>query len=145
MITFILVLQKKKKIMGDNNRDTLKSVSRLTAILEIQGQGIIEYELVRHLAPLTVNKVFNALPINDTVHFYDNKFAYMNTNLQIGGEKPRTNFKSGDIAFLANSSAVCFFLQECNVSPMNLIGLAKSSIKIFSGCKAGTVLILKKQ
>lgn len=131
--------------MGDNNRDSLKSVSRLTAILEIQGQGTIEYELVRHLAPLTISKVYSALPINDTVHFYDNKFAYINTNLQIGGEKPRTNFKSGDVAFLTSSSSVCFFLHECKVSPMNLMGMAKSSIEIFSRCKAGNVLILKKQ
>jgi uncharacterized protein len=130
--------------MGDNNQDGLKSVSRLTASLEIQGLGRIEYELVRHLAPLTISRVFNALPIMDTVHFYDNKFAYMHTQLQVGGEKPRTTFKSGDIAFLTNSSSVCFFLQECRVSPMNLMGMAKSSIDMLSECKVGNILMLKK-
>jgi|ERR687892_341574 hypothetical protein len=130
--------------MGDDNQDGLKSVSRVTAMLEIQGQGTIEYELVRHLAPLTINKVINALPIIDTVHFYDDKFAYMHTQLQVGGEKPRSTFKAGDIAFLTNSSSVCFFLQECRVSPMNLMGMAKSTIEIFSKCKAGNILTLKK-
>jgi uncharacterized protein len=130
--------------MGVDKQNGLKSVSRLTAMLEIQGQGTIEYELIRHLAPLTINKVFNALPIADTVHFYDDKFAYMHTQLQVGGEKPRTTFKPGDIAFLTNSSSVCFFLQECRASPMNLMGMAKSSIEILSKCKAGNILILKK-
>jgi len=130
--------------MGDNKQNGLKSVSRLIAMLEIQGQGTIEYEFVRHLAPLTISKVFNALPITDTVHFYDNKFAYMQTQLQVGGEKPRTTFKSGDIAFLTNSSSVCFFLQECKVSPMNLMGMAKSNIDVLSRCKVGNILILKK-
>ena len=130
--------------MGVDKQNGLKSVSRLTAMLEIQGQGTIEYELIRHLAPITINKVFNALPIADTVHFYDDKFAYMHTQLQVGGEKPRTTFKPGDIAFLTNSSSVCFFLQECRVSPMNLMGMAKSSIEILSKCKAGNILILKK-
>lgn len=130
--------------MGGNNKDGLNSVSRLTVMLEIQGQGTIEYELVRHLAPITINRVFNALPITDTVHFYDNKFAYMHTQLQVGSEKPRTTFKSGDIAFLTISSSVCFFLQECKVSPMNLMGMAQSSIDKLSRCKVGNILILKK-
>ncbi len=130
--------------MGDDNQGGLKSVSRVTVMLEIQGQGTIEYELVRHLAPLTINKVINALPIIDTVHFYDDKFAYMHTQLQVGGEKPRSTFKSGDIAFLTNSSSVCFFLQECRVSPMNLMGMSKTSIEMLSKCKAGNILILKK-
>jgi uncharacterized protein len=130
--------------MGDRSQDGLKSVSRLTVMLEIQGQGIIEYELVRHLAPLTVSRVFNALPITDTVHFYDNKFAYIHTQLQVGGEKPKTTFKSGEIAFLTNSSSVCFFLQDSRVSPMNLMGMAKSSIDMISECKAGNNLILRK-
>jgi hypothetical protein len=130
--------------MGDDNQGGLKSVSRVMVMLEIQGQGTIEYELVRHLAPLTINKVINALPIIDTVHFYDDKFAYMHTQLQVGGEKPRSTFKSGDIAFLTSSSSVCFFLQECRVSPMNLMGMSKTSIEMLSKCKAGNILILKK-
>jgi len=130
--------------MEDNKQNGLKSVSRLTAMLEIQGQGTIEYEFVRHLAPLTISKVFNALPITDTVHFYDNKFAYMNTQLQIGGEKPRISFKPGDIAFLTNSSSICFFLQECKVSPMSLMGTAKSNIDILNRCMVGNILTLKK-
>jgi hypothetical protein len=130
--------------MENFDQDGLYSISRLTAKLEIQGQGTIEYELVRHLASLTISKVFNALPITDTVHFYDDKFAYMHTKLQVGAEKPRTTFKSGEIAFLTNSSSVCFFLQECRVSPMNLMGVAKTSIDMLRDCRAGTNLILKK-
>ena len=130
--------------MVESDQERLKSVSRLNATLEIRGQGTIEYELIRHLAPLTIKKVYNALPISDTVHFYDNKFAYMNTNLQLGGEKPRTTFKSGDIAFLTNSSSVCFFLQDCIASAMNLMGTAKSNIGLLGNCKVGNVLILKK-
>lgn len=130
--------------MGNNEKNDLKSVSRLTVMLEIQEQGTIEYELVRHFAPLTISRVLNALPISDTVHFYDNKFAYIQTKLQVGGEKPRTTFKPGDMAFLTNSSSICFFLQECSVSPMNLMGMAKSSIDELSGSRIGNILTLKK-
>ena len=97
-----------------------------------------------NLAPITISRVFNALPITDTVHFYDDKFAYINAQLQVGAEKPRTYFKSGDIAFQPNSSSVCFFLQDCRVSPMNLIGTAKARIAILSQCKVGNILTIKK-
>jgi hypothetical protein len=130
--------------MGNNENNDLKSVSRLTVMLEIQGQGTIEYELVRHFAPLTISRVLNALPISDTVHFYDNKFVYIQTKLQVGGEKPRTTFKPGDMAFLTNSSSICFFLKECSVSPMNPMGMAKSSIDRLSGSRIGNILTLKK-
>ena len=130
--------------MGNNEKNDLKSVSRLTVVLEIQEQGTIEYELVRHFAPFTISRVLNALPISDTVHFYDNKFAYIQTELQVGGEKPRTTFKPGDMAFLTNSSSICFFLKECIVSPMNLMGMAKSSIDRLSGSRIGNILTLKK-
>ena len=130
--------------MVDNKENELKSVSRLAAMLELQGQGTIEFEFVRHLAPLTVSKVYNALPITDTVHFYDNKFAYINTRLQVGSEKPRTTFKSGDMAFLTKSSSICFILQECKVLPMNLMGMAKSNIDRLNRCNVGDTLILKK-
>jgi len=130
--------------MGNNEKNDLKSVSRLTVMLEIQEQGTIEYELVRHFAPLTISRVLNALPISDTVHFYDNKFAYIQTKLQVGGEKPRTTFKPGDMAFLTNSSSICFFLKECSVSAMNLMGMAKSSIDRLSGSRIGNILTLKK-
>jgi hypothetical protein len=130
--------------MGNNENNDLKSVSRLSVMLEIQGQGTIEYELVRHFAPLTISRVLNALPISDTVHFYDNKFVYIQTKLQVGGEKPRTTFKPGDMAFLTNSSSICFFLKECSVSPMNPMGMAKSSIDRLSGSRIGNILTLKK-
>jgi hypothetical protein len=130
--------------MDNFDHESFHSISRLRAKLEIQGRGTIEYEIVRHLAPLTINKVVNALPIADTVHFYDNKFAYMHTKLQVGTEKPRTNFDSGDIAFLPNSSSVCFFLQECTVSQMNLMGAAKTGVDMLRDCRAGTNLILKQ-
>ena len=87
--------------MGEKN--DLKSVSRLNVFLDMQGPETIEYELVRHFAPLTISRVLNALPISDTVHFYDNKFVYIQTKLQVGAEKPRTSFKPGDLAFLTYS------------------------------------------
>ena len=130
--------------MGSNEKNDLKSVSRLNVLLDMQGLETIEYELVRHLAPFTINRVFNALPISDTVHFYDNKFVYIQTKLQVGAEKPRTSFKPGDLAFLTNSSSICFFLQECSVTPMNPMGMAKSSINLLSGIKVGSIITLKK-
>ena len=130
--------------MSETNKNGLKSVSRLNAVLEIQGRGTIEYELIRHFAPLTINKVIKALPVSDTVHFYDGKFAYINTKLQVGGEKPRTDFQSGDIAFLTSSSSICFILQRCRVLPMNMLGIAKSSIDPLRNLKVGSTLTLKK-
>lgn len=130
--------------MEPEERNDLKSVSRLTVNLEIQGLGTIECELVRHLAPLTNSKVINALPISDRVHLYDDKFVYIQADLKIGGEKQRTGFRSGDIAFLTSTSSVCFFVRDCTVSPMTLMGMVKSDEELLKRIKIGTILTLKK-
>jgi uncharacterized protein len=126
----------------DNNE--LRSVSRLLATLEIEGLGIIACELVRHLAPLTIAKVFRALPISDRVHFHDDKFVYIQTVLKIGPEKQRSIFQRGDIAFLTTTSSICFFTRECATFPMTLIGMIKSDGESLRRIKIGTILTLKQ-
>lgn len=121
-----------------------RSVSRLTATIEIQDNGEVECEFIRHLAPFTINQIFNALPISGLVHLYNNKFAYIQTNLNVGNEKQRTSFKPGHIGFLTSTSSICFFLQDCSIVAMNMLGNIKSDTDLLSKLKLGTTLTLKK-
>lgn len=119
------------------------SVSRLKLIAEVSGRGQAECELVRHLAPTTSGAILKALPMQDRVHRFDDKFVYIETRMIVGAEKSRMQFKRGDMAFLPSNGAICFFLKDCTVQAMNPLGRILK-IEIVEASQAGDVLVVKK-
>src|SRR5437879_10656109 len=99
------------------------SVSRIGAILKIRGKSELNFELKRHLAPKTVGNLTRSLPLEGNAHMMGNSFAYMETRINIGGEKLRTQFKKGDVAFMAANGSICFFVNDFeSTKSMTLIG-----------------------
>jgi uncharacterized protein len=120
------------------------SVSRISLTLELVNKGDIGCEMIRHLAPVTVSKIIKNLPIQDRVHRFKDRFVYIETGLEIGAEKPRTQFKSGDVAFMTSNGALCFFIQDSTVLPMSYVGVLKNNVALIESVKPGDIIILKK-
>ena len=120
------------------------SVSRLKLEIEIAGKGSAKAEMVRHLAPLTLMAIVKNLPLQDRVHRYTDKFAYIETGLVIGAEKPKAKFSRGDVAFLPSNGSICVFLQDATVQPMNHIGKVVDKIEVVESSHPGDIMIVKK-
>jgi hypothetical protein len=106
------------------------SVSRIDIKGTIEKKQILTGQLIRHLAPLTLSQLLRFLPLHGTVHYYVDVFCYIQTQINIGQEKPRKNFSKGDITFMTSNGSLCFFLKDANVSySMNLIGKITSPIE----------------
>lgn len=120
------------------------SVSRFKIVIEIQDKGFALAELVRHLAPLTIGALLKSLPLQDRVHRYADKFAYMETGLMIGPEKHKTEFRRGDIAYLTSNSSFCVFVQDAKVQPMNSLGRVTSNLEVIESSRPGDVMTVKQ-
>lgn len=120
------------------------SVSRLRLVFEITSKGSGECELVRHLAPLTAGSILKGVPLQDRVHRFEDRFVYIETGLTIGAEKQRTQFKRGEMALLTSNGALCFFLKDSTVQPMNPLGKILTNMEIIESCQPGDVLTVKK-
>jgi uncharacterized protein len=120
------------------------SVSRFRLDIEIVKRGSASCELVRHLAPLTSNAILKNLPLQDRVHRYADKFAYIETGLVIGAEKQRTQFKRGDVAYLTSNGSICVFVKDAAAQPMNPIGAVVSNLEVVEACQPGDVMVVKK-
>jgi hypothetical protein len=120
------------------------SVSRSKIAIEIQDKGSAPAELVRHLAPLTIGALLKSLPVQDRLHRYADKFAYIETGLIIGPEKHKTEFRRGDIAYLTSNSSFCVFVQDAKVQPMNMLGTVTSNLRVIESSRPGDVMIVKK-
>ncbi|AFU59158.1 MAG: cyclophilin-like fold protein [Nitrososphaera sp.] len=120
------------------------SVSRFKLTIEIANKGSASAELVRHLAPLTSNAILKALPLQDRIHRYADKFAYIETGLVIGAEKQKTQFRRGDLAYLTTNGSICVFLQDATVQPMNPLGIITGNIEVVESSQPGDVMVVKK-
>ena len=106
------------------------SVSRINIKGTIEKKEVLTGQLIRHLAPLTLSQLLRFLPLQGTVHHYVDVFCYIQTQINIGQEKPRKKFSKGDITFMTSNGSMCFFLKDANVSySMNLIGKITSTIE----------------
>jgi uncharacterized protein len=121
------------------------SVSRIRLMVELVNKGNIDCEMIRHLAPVTVNKIVKSLPIQDRTHRFKDQFVYIQTGLEIGAEKPKTHFKSGDVGFMASNGALCFFLQDSTVSPMSHVGILKEDIELIGSARPGDIIIMRSK
>ena len=119
------------------------SVSKIETILKIKGKSELKFELKRHLAPKTVGNLTISIPLEGNAHMMGNSFAYMETRVNTGGEKLRTQFKKGDVAFMAANGSVCFFVNDFeSAKSMTLIGKITSNIDALDKVKPGDIFLI---
>lgn len=119
------------------------SVSKINLILEIRGKEKLDCELKRHLSPRTVGIIIRALPLEGNAHFLGKNIVYLETPIESGLERPRREFKKGDIAFMPANGSICFFLDDKDeVKTMTPIGKINSQIDSLKNIKSGDVLAL---
>jgi len=121
------------------------SVSRIDAILKIKGKSELKFELKRHLAPKTVGILTRSMPLEGNAHMMGDSFACIDTQINAGGEKPRAQFKKGDVAFMAANGSICFFVNDLeSTKSMTLIGKITSNIDVLYELKSGDVFLINQ-
>jgi uncharacterized protein len=121
------------------------SVSRVQILLELQNKGLAKAEIVRHSAPLTAAEVLKSLPLQQIAHNFQNKFIYIETELNIGREKQRTQFKKGQIAYMTFHGSICIFINDTISTPMNPLGTIVSNLELLEGITTGDILTVRRE
>ena len=120
------------------------SVSRIECSAVVKGKGSARISLYRHLAPLTVDAIGWALPIDSRVNI-QRAMVCMFTNIRVGVEKPKTSFERGDVAFLPLGSLICIFLGEAKSgASINPVGKVDSGLEVLDSLRPGDVVKLAK-
>ncbi|HSB56434.1 MAG TPA: cyclophilin-like fold protein [Nitrosopumilaceae archaeon] len=119
------------------------SVSKIEINVEIKGKSQLKCELKRHLAPKTVGTITRSLPLEGNAHIMGNSFVYMETKINVGGERQRSQFKKGDVSFMPLTGSICFFLNDTDsTKAMTPIGKITSNEFVLSNIKSGDVLVI---
>jgi len=119
------------------------SVSRLPIKFIIESVGEAEGELIRHLAPRTVNSIAKSLPIEGRAALWKEE-VYFEIPVKMGEEKPKPKVEKGDIAFWPMGGSLCIFYGASQpYSPVSIIGKVTKNLELFARVKSGAVIKLE--
>jgi len=119
-------------------------ISRIKIMFIIDGLGEAEGELVRHLAPRTVDMIVRKLPLEGRTAIWKEE-VYFEIPVKMGEEKAKSTVEKGTIAFWPMGSAICVFHGETQpYSPVNVLGTITKNLELFSRVKSGTKIRVEK-
>jgi len=119
-------------------------ISRVKIKFMIDGLGEAEGELVRHLAPRTIDMIVRKLPLEGRAAIWKEE-VYFEIPVKMGEEKAKGTVERGTIAFWPMGSAVCVFYGESQpYSPVNILGKVTKRLDLFGRVKSGVKIKLEK-
>lgn len=120
------------------------TVSRIPIKFIIEGLGAAEGELIRHLAPRTVDSIVRAMPLEGRAAKWGMEI-YFQIPVRSGEEKSKTSVERGTIAYWPMGGALCIFYGDMKpYSAVNPVGKITENIEIFEKVKNGTKISVER-
>lgn len=117
-----------------------EGVSRIKIKFIIEGLGEAEGEMVRFLAPRTIDMLVRKFPIMGRIALYKEEI-YFEIPIKMGEEKAKPTVETGTIAFWPMGSALCVFYGKSQpYSPVSVLGKITKNLEMFSQIKSGTAI-----
>jgi len=121
-----------------------ESITRVPIKFFIEDVGETEGELIRHLAPRTVDAITKTLPIEGRAALWKQE-VYFEISIKMGDEKAKPKVEKGTIAYWPIGNALCIFYGETQpYSPVNIVGKITKDLEIFAEIKSGTRIRVEK-
>ena len=123
-----------------NGEENLASeeVSRIKIKFLIEGLGEAEGELVRFMAPRSVDTLVRKFPLEGRAALYKEEI-YFEIPIKMGEEKAKPTVETGTIAFWPMGAALCVFYGKTQpYSPVSILGKITNNLEIFKQVKSGT-------
>ena len=117
-----------------------EDISRVKIKFVIEGLGEAEGELVRFLAPRTIDTIVRRLPVEGRAALWKEE-VYFEIPVKIGEEKAKPTVETGTIAFWPMGSALCvFYGQSQPYSQVNILGKVTKNLELFEQVKSGATI-----
>ena len=115
-------------------------VSRVKVKFVIEGLGYAEGELVRFLAPRTIDYLIRKLPIEGRAALWKEE-VYFEIPIKMGEEKAKPTVETGTIAFWPMGSALCVFYGKSQpYSSVSILGKITDNLDIFKQVRSGITI-----
>jgi hypothetical protein len=117
-----------------------EDISRVKIRFLIEGVGEAEGELVRFLAPRTIDTIVRKLPMEGRAALWKEE-VYFEIPIKMGEEKAKPTVETGTIAFWPMGSALCVFYGSSQpYSPVSILGKVTKNLELFKQVKSGATI-----
>ena len=117
-----------------------EDISRVKVKFIIEGLGTAEGELVRFLAPRTIDYIVRKLPMEGRAALWKEE-VYFEIPIKMGEEKAKPTVEAGTIAFWPMGSALCVFYGKSQpYSPVSILGKITSNLELFKQVRSGATI-----
>ena len=117
-----------------------EDISRVKVKFLIENLGEAEGELVRFLAPRTIDMIVRKLPVEGRAAIWKEE-VYFEIPIKMGEEKAKPTVETGTIAFWPMGSALCvFYGQSQPYSPVSILGKITKNLEVFKQVKSGAAI-----
>jgi uncharacterized protein len=117
-----------------------EGISRVKVKFVLEGLGEAEGELVRFMAPRTVDTIVRKLPVEGRAALWKEE-VYFEIPIKMGEEKAKATVETGAIAFWPMDGALCIFYgQSQPYSPVSVLGKVTRNLELFKQVKSGTTI-----
>jgi len=121
-----------------------ENVSRIPIKFIINGIGEAEGELVRYMAPRTVDAIAKKLPIEGRAALWGEE-VYFEIPVKMGEEKAKANVEKGTVGFWPMGNALCIFYGETQpYTPVNVVGQITGNLELFRQVKSGVKIKVER-
>lgn len=118
-------------------------IEKYSITIIVNEVNVVEGELVRTYAPITISKIVRMLPIRSRVYKLPDR-VYLQVDLKMDVEKPRDQVSRGDITFWPQASAIAFFIRDAKLTqPVSLIGKVTKGLEFIETASMGTPVLIK--
>lgn len=117
-----------------------EDISRVKVKFLIEGLGEAEGELVRFMAPRSVDTIVRKLPVEGRAAIWKEE-VYFEIPVKMGEEKAKATVETGAIAFWPMGSALCIFHGTSQpYSPVSVLGKVTRNLELFKQVKSGATI-----
>ena len=110
----------------------------------IEDVGEAKGELIRYLAPRTVDTLVKLLPLEGRAARWKEEI-YFEIPVKMGDEKAKSTVENGAIAYWPMGNALCIFHGETQpYSPVNVMGKVTKNLHLFAQTGSGKKIRLEK-
>ncbi|MCS7120368.1 MAG: cyclophilin-like fold protein [Nitrososphaerota archaeon] len=120
------------------------NISRINIRIVVNGLGEAKGELIRFLAPRTVDAISRKLPLEGRAAIWENEVR-VEVPIIVGEEKAKTVVEKGSIVYWPMGKTICIFYNDARShGRVNMIGRVTENLDIFRQVKSGTKIRLEK-
>ncbi len=121
-----------------------RNISRIPIKIIIDSKGESISELIRFLAPRTIERLIIELPVEGRIALLKDGI-YFEKPLKIGTEKAVKIVEVGTIAYWPMANSICIFYNKTKpYSPVNIIGRVLENLELFKNLDSGTKIRIEK-